>query len=103
MPRLRASVTAAVRSVTPSLSKMWSMWLLTVVSLTQSFLAISLLLVPCATSSKTSISRVLKASSSVPRILSTRRLATVGAKGDLPSATTRIASKSSSRGASFKR
>jgi hypothetical protein len=103
MARFRAAVTAAVRSVTPSLSKMWSMWLLTVVSLTQSCLAISLLLVPRATSSRTSISLALKTSSAGSRILRISRAATAGDRGDLPSAAARIAAKSSSRGASFKR
>ena len=103
MPRLRAVVTAAVRSVTPSLSKMWSMCALTVESLMWSSRAISLLLRPCATSMRISISLSLTCESASPRNLSTRREATPGARGDLPPAASRMASKSLSSRSSFSR
>ena len=81
MPCLRAVVTAAVRSVTPSLSKMCSMRAFTVESLMWSSRAISLLLRPCATSRRISISLSLTCESASPRNLSTRREATPGARG----------------------
>ena len=51
---------AAVREWTPSLSKMLLTWRCTVLSLTNSSLAIAWFVLPAATSLNTSISRALK-------------------------------------------
>ena len=57
MPRSSAATTAAVRSSTPSLAKACSRWVLTVASLMNRAAAMSALLDPRATSSRTSTSR----------------------------------------------
>lgn len=66
----RAAETAAVRELTSSLEKMWARCDFTVVSLTKSSAATSVLDLPAATSSRTSISRVERFEDSVESFLS---------------------------------
>ena len=57
IPRFNAIVTAWVRSLAPSLARMFLTWLLTVTSVSDSCAPISLLALPAATKRRTSISR----------------------------------------------
>jgi hypothetical protein len=84
MPRSRATVTAAVRSSTPSLLKTRSRWVLTVASLTYSWRPMSLLESPRATACRISSSRGLSASSAGARIRPSTRVATEGDSTDSP-------------------
>lgn len=56
-PRLSAVVTACVRSLTPSLRKMWAMWVFTVLALRNKAALISLLLFPATNRRSTARSR----------------------------------------------
>ena len=82
---------------------MCSRCVFTVASLMNSRAAVSLLVVPAATSPSTSSSRWLSTSGDGSRIRLISRVATEGASTDWPAAAARTARSSSSRGASLSR
>ena len=82
---------------------MCSRWVLTVASLMNSLAAASRLVVPAATSPRTSSSRWLSGSWPGERTRLSSRAATVGARTDSPCAAARTARSRSSLGASFSR
>lgn len=97
MPRSIATVTAAVRSETPSLPKTRSRWVFTVASLMYSSRPISALVRPRATLRRTSTSRPLSASGRPSRACETSRAATEGASTVSPRAAARTAPARSAR------
>src|SRR6202000_3248432 len=88
-PRAMALVTAAVRSLTPSLPNSRSRWVLTVASVMDSWRPISALVRPRATSASTSVSRLDSRSRRGCRTWLTRRRATDGASTVSPRAAAR--------------
>jgi hypothetical protein len=98
IPRFSAIVTACVRSLAPSLARMFEMWLLTVSSAIDSRPAISLFAFPAAISRSTSISRYERASSEA---WSTNSAATSGGMRFWPAWTARMVSSSSLRTCPF--
>lgn len=102
-PRAMATVTAAVRSSTPSLPKMRSRCVLTVASAMHSRCPVAALVRPWATRRSTSTSRGDRVSCCGARIRLTRRAATDGASTVSPRAAALMASASSARVASLSR
>src|SRR5205814_10302812 len=86
MPCCTATVTASVRLPTPSLASIEETWNLTVRSSMTSAAAISLLVLPCASSCSTSRSRSVNCVGAVdtPATRSIKRVATIGCNSEPP-------------------
>lgn len=102
-PRSTATITARVRSSTPSLAKTRSRWVFTVASPMNSSRPMSALVSPRATPASTSSSRAVGASAAGARRCETSRAATGGASTVSPRAAARTASASCGSGASLSR